>query len=153
LPHAGVLAHDFNAEIVVSGGGKILTMAAPRWKRTFVLYLPNPVQAKMPMPLRNPTAFSRTDPERLHIRNGASAWDAKDPRSIRSLHLPPSTGSREKPPTTSEDVVFAKLLVGSCFSFRPPHDEERERLPSLIGLDFRSVRSRFCLNKYARRGR
>jgi len=44
---------DFNAEIVVSGGGKILTHGCPEVEdNVWSFIFQNPVQAKMPMPLR-----------------------------------------------------------------------------------------------------
>jgi|WetSurMetagenome_2_1015567.scaffolds.fasta_scaffold346526_2 hypothetical protein len=44
---------DFNAEIVVSGGGKILTHGCPEVEENVWSFIfQNPVQAKMPMPLR-----------------------------------------------------------------------------------------------------
>jgi hypothetical protein len=43
---------DFNAEIVVSGGGKILTHGCPEVEETvWSFFLPNPVQSKASMPL------------------------------------------------------------------------------------------------------
>jgi len=44
---------DFNAEIVVSGGGKILTHGCPEVEDTVWSFIfSNPVQAKVAMPLR-----------------------------------------------------------------------------------------------------
>ncbi|MGO8733664.1 MAG: hypothetical protein ACLQVM_12840 [Terriglobia bacterium] len=44
---------DFHAEIVVSGGGKILTHGCPEVEDTVWSFIfPNPVQSKVAMPLR-----------------------------------------------------------------------------------------------------
>jgi hypothetical protein len=44
---------DFNAEIVVSGGGKILTHGCPEVEDTVWSFIfPTQTQSKMPMPLR-----------------------------------------------------------------------------------------------------
>ncbi len=44
---------DFNAEIVVSGGGRILTHGCPEVEENVWSFIfSNPVQSKVPMPLR-----------------------------------------------------------------------------------------------------